>query len=138
MLSRSGVATPLAGPGLPKSLVHRLVQMIVLNLFLLAHFLLPYIVTILKSMAKVEREYKISEMIVGHGMNCFNAAGKHCGRLVEVVLSANNGGDGRSDQSVSGTFSWAVEEVTRGISDGVGEGLIVTRPKDSGQRQTSL
>lgn len=138
MVSRSGAATPLAGPGFPKSLVHRLVQVTVLNLFLLAHFLLPYIITILKSAAKVERKYKISEMIVGHGMNCFNAAGKHCGRLAEVVLSTNNTGDGRPEPGVSGTFSWAVEEITRGISDGVGEGLIVTRLKDSGQRQASL
>lgn len=131
VLSRSGAVTPMAGSGLPKSIVHRLVQAIVLNIFLLAHFLLPYIVTILKSAAKVERKYKISEMIVGHGMDCFNAAGKHCGRVAEVVLSAS---DGRPEQGVSGTFSWAVEEVTRGISDGVGEGFIVTRSKDSEQR----
>lgn len=134
VLSRPSVASPLAGYGLQKSLLHRLVQMVVLNLFLLTHFLLPYIITILKSAAKVERKYKVSETIVGHGMNCFNAAGRHCGRVAEVVLAAS---DGRPEQSVSGTFSWAVEEVTRGISDGVGEGLVVTRLKDSGERENS-
>jgi len=132
VLSRSGVATPMPGSGLPKSLVHRLVQMIVLNLFLLMHFLLPYIITIFKSAAKVERKYKISETIVGHGMDCFNAAGRHFGRVAEVVLS-----DGRPEQGASGTFSWAVEEITRGISDGVGEGLVVTRHRDYGERRTS-
>lgn len=134
LLSRSGMATPVTSTGIPKSIVHRLVQILALNLFLLAHFVLPYIVAILKSAAKVERKYKISETIVGHSMNCFNAAGKHCERVAEVVLST---GDGRPEQGVGGTFSWAVEEVTRGISDGVGEGLMVMRSKDSGQRQST-
>lgn len=133
-LSRSGVATPLASYGMQKSVVHRLVQMLVFNLFLLGHFLLPYIITILKSAAKVERKYKISETIVGHGINCFNAAGRQCGRMAEVVLATR---DGKPEQGVPGAFSWAVDEITRGISDGVGDGLAVTRVRDTGERRSS-
>ena len=111
-----------------KSIVHRLVQAIVLNIFLLVHLVLPYVVIVVKSAASVERRYKVSEAIVGHGVSCFNAAGRHCARAAEVVLTAN---DGKVGQGVSSSFVWTIEEVTRGISDGVGEGLVVTRWKDA-------
>lgn len=110
-----------------KTIVHRLVQAIVLNIFLLATLVLPYVVIVVKSVARVERRYKVSEAIVGRSVSCFKAAGRHCARAAETVLTAN---DGKLGQGVSSSFAWAVEEVTRGISDGVGEGLAVTRWKE--------
>lgn len=128
---RSGTMTPAASSGQAKSIVHRLVQVAVLNLFLLMRFLLPYLIVILKSAAGVERRYKISERIIGHSMDCFNAAGRQFGRVAEIALSSN---EGKLGEGVPGTFAWAVDEVTRGISDGIGEGIMVARLKDSVSR----
>ena len=125
---RSGTTTPAAGQDMPKSIVHRLVHAFVLNVFLVVHFLLPYIMVILKSAASVERKYKVSEAVVGHSMNCFNAAGRQCARVVEVALKANEGKVGRE---VSSTFAWTIEEVTRGVSDGLGEGFHTTRLRNA-------
>ncbi len=87
---RSGATTPEYASGLPKSVVHRIVQAFVLNIFLLSYFLLPYIIVVGKSVASVERKYKVSQTIIGHGVNCFNAAGKQCAKIAEVVLSPND------------------------------------------------
>ncbi|KAG9259277.1 uncharacterized protein F5Z01DRAFT_685417 [Emericellopsis atlantica] len=125
---RPGTMTPTASSGQAKSIVHRLVQVAVLNLFLLMRFLLPYLIVILKSAAGVERRYKISERIIGHSMDCFNAAGRQFGRVAEIALSSN---EGKLGEGVPGTFAWAVDEVTRGISDGIGEGIMVARLQDS-------
>lgn len=129
-LFRSGTSTPPAtgGAAVPKSFVHRLVQAIVLNMVLLIHLVLPYAVLVVRSMAAVERKYHVSETIVGHGMSCFNAAGRSCARTAELVLRAN---DGKMGRDVSSTFAWMIEEVTRGVSDGLGEGLSATRVKES-------
>lgn len=132
--AKSGASTPYSTTGTQKSIVHRLVQAVVLNLFLLLHFTLPYVVTVLKSAASVERKYKVSEAIVCHGMSCFNAAGRHCAKAAEVVWTAS---ESQVGQGVSSSFAWAVEEVTRGISDGVGEGLVATRARDS-ERESSF
>lgn len=109
-----------------RSLVHRAVQLLVANLFLAIHFALPYLVFLIKSAATVERRYKVSETVVGHGMNLAGAAGRQCSQLAGAVLNMN---DGKVGQGLSRAVAWTVEEVTRGISDGVGEGLVMTRLK---------
>lgn len=126
--TRPGAVSENRTSGLPKSTVHRIVQALVVNMVLITHFILPYIVLVLKAVASVERRYKMSEAIIGHGMGFFNAAGRHCARVAEVVLSTN---DGTAAKGVSNTFAWTVEEVTRGVSDGLGEGFFMTRLRDS-------
>lgn len=109
-----------------RSLVHRAVQLLVVNLFLAIYFALPYLIFLIKSAASIERRYKVSETMVGHGMNLAGAAGRQCSQLAGAVLNMN---DGKVGQGLSRAVAWTVEEVTRGISDGVGEGLVVTRLK---------
>lgn len=109
-----------------RSLIRRIVQLVVVYMFLFAHFILPYLVLLVRSAASIERRYKVSETVMGHGMNLATAAGRQCSQLAGVVLNLN---DGRVGQGVSRVVAWTVEEVTRGISDGVGEGLVVTRLK---------
>lgn len=107
--------------------MHRIVQSLVINIVLIAHFILPYLLLVLKAAASIERRYKMSETVIGHGMNCFSAAGRRCARVAEVVLTAN---DSTSRQGVSDTFAWTVEEITKGVSDGLGEGFVMARPKN--------
>lgn len=109
-----------------RSLVHRAVQLLVANLFLAIHFALPYLIFMIKSAASIERRYKVSETVVGHSLNLAGVAGRQCSQLAGAVLSMN---DGKVGQGLSRAVAWTVEEVTRGISDGVGEGLVVTRLK---------
>lgn len=109
-----------------RSLLHRSVQHLVVNIFLFTHFILPYLIHLVKSLAVVERRYKVSETVVGHGVTLASAAGRQCSHLAGAVLNMN---DGRVGQGLSRVVAWMVEEVTRGISDGVGEGLVVTRLK---------
>lgn len=83
---------------------------------------------LLRSAASVERRYKVSEAVIGHGMNCVNAIGRQCSHLAEIALKGN-------DSKVGEVVTWAVEEVTRGISDGVGEGLVATRVGGQSKQQ---
>lgn len=127
--SRSGSRMPDSGAEAHhRSFIHRAVQMVVVNLLLLAHFVLPYAVMLLKSAASLERKYKVSETLVGHGMTFFNAVGSRGSRVVEVVLNA---GDGRSGECARGVATWLLEEVTRGVSDGLGEGLCMVKYKEA-------
>jgi hypothetical protein len=109
-----------------RSLIRRIVQLVVVYTFLFAHFILPYLVLLLRSAASIERRYKVSEMVMANGMSLASAAGRRCSQLAGVVLNLD---EGRVGQGLSRAVAWTVEEVTRGISDGVGEGLVVTRLK---------
>ena len=122
--SMSGASTPDLETARPKSPLHRLVQLYVLYVIIMIRFIMPYVVVIFKAAASVERKYKLSEAIIGHGLSCFNALGRYCARVTQIFLTANGGKVGRR---VSSSFEWTVEEVTRGISDGVGQGLVDTR-----------
>ena len=102
--------------------------MLVVNLLLFIHFILPYAIMMLKSAATLERKYKVSETLVGHGMTFFNAVGRRGTHIVEVVLSA---ADGRSKEGAPGVATWLLEEVTRGVSDGLGEGLFMVKYKET-------
>lgn len=123
-----------SGPGSPggyrrqhKSTVHRVVQALVLNAILLVHLVLPYLALLLRAAVSVERRYHMSETLIGHGVSAVNVAGRQCARAAEVVLATASPGS-----DVSSTFAWAVEEITRGVSDGLGEGLLMTRLRDGG------
>jgi hypothetical protein len=122
--SRSGASTPDLETARPNSLVHRLVQLYVLYAILVIRFIMPYVIIIFKAVTSVERKYKLSEAMLGHGLSCFNALGRYCARVAQLFLTANGGNVGRR---VSSSFEWTMEEVTRGISDGVGQGLVDTR-----------
>lgn len=117
-----------ATPDLSRSLLHRFVQLIVVQAILFVHLILPYAIFILRGAANVERKYKVSEAVVGHSITLANALSKRCTHLAEVALGVNNG---NVVQGVSSVVAWTVEEVTRGITDGVGEGMLVMRVRDS-------
>lgn len=109
-----------------RSLVHRAVRLLVVNLFIVAHLILPYMILLFKAAASAERRYRVSETLVGHGINLAGSAGRRCSQLAGAVMGMN---EGRVGRGLSKAVAWTVEEVTRGISDGVGEGLVVTRLK---------
>ncbi|KAF4126736.1 hypothetical protein GMORB2_0473 [Geosmithia morbida] len=106
------------------STVHRVVHALVLNMILVVHLVLPYVALLVKAAMSVERRYRMSETIIGHSMSAFHVAGRQCARAAEAVLTTT------PSHGVSSTFVWTVEEITRGVSDGLGEGLLITRLRD--------
>ncbi|ROT40705.1 hypothetical protein SODALDRAFT_376471 [Sodiomyces alkalinus F11] len=110
----------------PKSLLHRLVQTLVIHMFILAHLALPYIVLLLRLVARTEREYKISANVVSAGVGFANALGSQGIRVTGTVCSM---GDGRVGQVLADGVTWVVEGFTAGLTDGVAEGLALTGMK---------
>ncbi|OLN88322.1 hypothetical protein CCHL11_00448 [Colletotrichum chlorophyti] len=125
--SPSGRAySPSRGTNHGRSILHRGVQTAVVNIFILIHLALPYIIFLLRMAARTEREYRISENLVGAGMGLANAIGSKGMRITGALC---NVGDGRVGQALTEAIAWTVEGVTGGLSDGVGEGLSIVAPK---------
>ncbi|KAI1042766.1 hypothetical protein LB505_001037 [Fusarium chuoi] len=115
----------------PRSIIHRGVQMTVVNLIFFLSFLMPYLLLLVRCAARLERKYKISEKVVGHGVDLVNSIGKQSASLTEAIGQMN---DGKVAQALLEVFVWTVDGVTQGISDGLGEGLsmVGSKPKMSG------
>ena len=96
--------------------------MAVVNAIILLSFLMPYIMYLLRYLARTERKYKVSENLVGQGMDFVNAIGKQGIHLTETIGQMN---DGKVGQTLLEALTWTTDGVTRGISDGVGEGLAI-------------
>lgn len=118
--------SPSRGANQGRSILHRGVQIAVVNIFLLIHLALPYIILLLRMAARTEREYRISENLVGAGMGLANAIGSKGMRITGALC---NVGDGRLGQALTEAIAWTVEGLTGGLSDGVGEGLSIVSPK---------
>lgn len=103
-------------------MLHRVVQSAVVQLFVLMHMALPYIILLLRLAARTEREYKVSQNVVTAGLGLANAIGSNG---VRVTAGLCNMGDGRVGRAVGDAVAWAVEGVTGGLTEGVGEGLSI-------------
>ncbi|KAL0944373.1 uncharacterized protein CTRU02_202260 [Colletotrichum truncatum] len=118
--------SPSRGANGGRSILHRGVQTAVVNIFILLHLALPYIILFLRLAARTEREYRISENLVGAGMSFANAVGSKGMRITGALC---NVGDGRVGQALTEAIAWTVEGFTGGLSDGVGEGLTIVGAK---------
>lgn len=107
-----------------RSLLHRAVQRVVVSIIFIIHVILPYLMQVFKFGARMERKYKVSERVVGHGMDFANMVGKQSVSVTDGVYKMN---DGRIGRGVSDVAAWILDGITRGISDGVGEGMMMVR-----------
>ncbi|KAF5682263.1 hypothetical protein FDENT_7750 [Fusarium denticulatum] len=130
-LTRAEPDSQRVRPSQPRSIIHRGVQMTVVNLIFFLSFLMPYLLLLVRCAARLERKYKISEKVVGHGVDLVNSIGKQSASLTEAIGQMN---DGKVAQALLEVFVWTVDGVTQGISDGLGEGLsmVGSKPKMSG------
>ncbi|KAK7397950.1 hypothetical protein QQX98_012687 [Neonectria punicea] len=110
----------------PRSILHRGVQMTVVNVIFVLSFLMPYLMYLLKYAARMERKYKISETVVSHGLEIVNSIGKQSASITETMCQMN---DGRVGQGLLEAMLWTIDGVAQGISDGVGEGLSIVGAK---------
>ncbi|KAL4723147.1 hypothetical protein ACLX1H_009637 [Fusarium chlamydosporum] len=90
-----------------RSIIHRGVQMTVVNLIFFLSFLMPYLLLLIRYAARVERKYKISETIIGHGVDLANSIGKQSASLTEAVGQMN---DGKVAQALLEVFVWTIDE----------------------------
>jgi hypothetical protein len=111
-----------------RSILHRAVQAAVIYLIFFFHFVLPYLLLCFKFVVRLERKHKISERLVGRSMDFATAAGRRGASLTESVFGMN---DGKVGRALSDLAAWTVDGVTRGISDGVGEGLVIVGVRPS-------
>ncbi|KAG9504705.1 hypothetical protein J7337_004680 [Fusarium musae] len=130
-LTRAEPGSQRVRPSQPRSIIHRGVQMTVVNLIFFLSFLMPYLLLLVRCAARLERKYKISEKVVGHGVDLVNSIGKQSASLTEAIGQMN---DGKVAQALLEVFVWTVDGVTQGISDGLGEGLsmVGSKPKMGG------
>lgn len=115
----------------PRSIIHRGVQMTVVNMIFFLSFLMPYLLLLVRYVARVERKYKISETLIGHGVDLANSIGKQSASLTEAVGQMN---EGKVAQALLEVFVWTIDGVTQGISDGLGEGLSMVGSKQTSSR----
>ncbi|EXL64474.1 hypothetical protein FOPG_19261 [Fusarium oxysporum f. sp. conglutinans race 2 54008] len=106
--------------GRPRSILHRSVQITVVSLIFVLNFMLPYLMYLIRHIARMERKYKVFETVVGHGLSFVNSIGKQSLSLTEMMCQMN---DGKVGQALLEAFIWTVDGVARGISEGLGEGL---------------
>ncbi|KAG7420329.1 hypothetical protein Forpe1208_v003584 [Fusarium oxysporum f. sp. rapae] len=106
--------------GRPRSILHRSVQITVVSLIFVLSFMLPYLMYLIRHIARMERKYKVFETVVGHGLSFVNSIGKQSLSLTETMCQMN---DGKIGQALLEAFIWTVDGVARGISEGLGEGL---------------
>ncbi|KAH8802954.1 hypothetical protein F5884DRAFT_491140 [Xylogone sp. PMI_703] len=106
------------------SFLHRTVAFTILNLFIIIHFLFPYLKYMLENAYAYERKHKISERVVSHGLDMADACGE---KRVTVTEAISGIADGRVGRIIGEAGAWIVEEVVGGVNEGITDGIAVFR-----------
>ncbi|KAH7385024.1 hypothetical protein BKA64DRAFT_628799 [Cadophora sp. MPI-SDFR-AT-0126] len=104
------------------SLLHRILASTIVQLFIFAQFILPYISYLISAAYQYDREHKISEKAFSQGIKTVDTLGKTGLSYTGAIYGM---GDGRVGQAITKTAAWFVEGVTGGIHEGVGEGMVI-------------
>jgi hypothetical protein len=102
----------------PPSTVHRLVSAVILQMFLLAQFLAPFVSHFLALAYRFERRHRISEHMLKSGIRTVDQAVK----IGDSVCRMNNGKVGNALQDF---LIWWMNGVVSGIQEGLEKGLDV-------------
>ncbi|KAG9724057.1 hypothetical protein KCU86_g16876, partial [Aureobasidium melanogenum] len=104
------------------TLLHRVVAMIVLQVFLLFSFLWPYVQMTCRGVYQYEREHHISEKLLNQSWTTANVLSKNTMAIAKTVCSWN---DGQVGVVLEDMIFWWVHGVTGGLRDGVRDGMEV-------------
>ncbi|PQE20113.1 glutathione-dependent formaldehyde-activating enzyme protein [Rutstroemia sp. NJR-2017a BBW] len=110
----------------PPSFLHKTLASIIIQLFILFQFVLPYLKYILASAYQYERSHKLSEKLLTRSITTLDTVGKHSLALTAAVYGI---GDGKFGQVLTDIAAWVVDGITGGIHDGLGEGLAIVGGK---------
>lgn len=114
------------------TLLHRVVAMIVLQVFLFLSFLWPYVQTTCRGVYQYEREHHISEKLLNQSWTTANVLSKNTMAIAKTVCSWN---DGQVGIALEDMVFWWVHGVTGGLRDGVRDGMEVFGVKGIDRRQ---
>ncbi|KAH8173030.1 hypothetical protein LIA77_07285 [Sarocladium implicatum] len=107
------------------SSVYRLTNAAVVNLIIVLSLLVPYLLLLLQWLASLERKYKVSESVSHITLSVMSAVAQKATRMAET----SRGSNAHVGEQVLGSVLWTMEEVTRGLSDGVDRGLSDVRAR---------
>ncbi|KAK2768294.1 hypothetical protein FQN54_000147 [Arachnomyces sp. PD_36] len=116
------------------SLLHRVFASSIIQIFIIIHFLIPYFKLLFQHLYKYERTHRISERMLVFGVNTIDNIGKGGNHVGSVASRFGEGDIGKRLRSIA---AWGLEETVRGVSEGVGEGLVVLGVADPGIRDAS-
>lgn len=118
------------------TLLHRVVAMVVLQVFLFMSFLWPYVQMTCRGAYQYEREHHISEKVLSQSWTTANVLSKNTMAIAKTVCSWN---DGQVGAALEDMMFWWVHGVTGGLRDGVKDGMAVFGVKrlDHGERERS-
>lgn len=114
------------GPGIAlsinrrPSLLYRLTNVAVMNTIIMLSLILPYLILLVRVGASLERRYRVSETVAGYGAVMVNTVARTGFTIGDAVWKGHGG---RIGPSLLGCLVWTVEEVSRGVTDGVDRGL---------------
>ncbi|KAJ5925943.1 hypothetical protein N7454_007453 [Penicillium verhagenii] len=104
-----------------RSYLHRLLASTIVQLFILARFLLPYFRLLLRQVYEYERSHRIAQRIVTTTLDAADGLGKKSVNIGSAFCRFN---EGRVGAAVADLASWWVEGIAGGIYEGVGEGMM--------------
>lgn len=110
-------------PALPpaKSYLHRLLASVIVQVFLIAQFFMPYIKIFLRQVYEYERRHRITERIITSTLGFADSLGKSG---VGVGTAACQFNETRVGAAMGSVAAWWVEGVAGGVYEGVGEGMM--------------
>jgi hypothetical protein len=111
-----------SGPSPEPSILHRFLASLIVQLFILTNFLIPYIKVFLGACYKYEREHRISERVFAGSLGGLDWSVKKGMEISDCVGAMN---EGRVGQAISETVVWWIRGLTGGVHQGVGEGLLI-------------
>jgi len=109
------------------SVLHKLLASIIVQLFMLFQFLLPYFKFLLRSAYEYERTHHISEKMLASSVDAADTIGKQSLAMTAALYGMGNGKVGKA---VSEAAIWLIKGITGGIHEGVGEGLNIIGRKE--------
>ncbi|KAI4716565.1 hypothetical protein E4T48_07265 [Aureobasidium sp. EXF-10727] len=104
------------------TILHRVVAMLVLQIFLLFSFLWPYVQTTCRGAYQYERQHHISEKLLNQSWTTANLLTKNTMTVARTVCGWN---DGQVGVALEDMVFWWVHGFTGGLRDGVKDGMEV-------------
>lgn len=115
---------PAHPPSTGRSILRRAVQALVIQVILVAQVLLPYLMSLARLAMETERKYKVTEKFIISTIGLADFCGRQSINITEAIRRM---GGPRSQQALVG---WMLEDISSGVSDGIGEGLARLGAKD--------
>lgn len=123
---QTGPYQPAGTPPKPSALQQAIAGLIV-QLFVITQFLLPYIKYCFAVLYKYERQHRISERVIASSVQTCEGMMKTGLQVTNAICRMN---DGKVGQALNEMSVWWVTGVTAGIHQGVGDGLTLLGAKN--------